>query len=151
MKGYHESRSCSRDTYPESHITKYNSIRRLWDSRKSQRWLDTPRSEERSWGSFQEFGGRVQEHRQPSRLNVHLLTPPPYGCVRRCILTPPPYGWRSIRAFLHLHHTFLHLHHTDVYEGGCVRAPSYTSKKVHVHSCTLSSSSLLSLQVLEGP
>jgi len=28
-EGYHESRGCSRDTYPESHITKYTSIRRL--------------------------------------------------------------------------------------------------------------------------
>ena len=26
--GYHESRICSRDTYPESYITKYTSIRR---------------------------------------------------------------------------------------------------------------------------
>ena len=29
MDGYHESRRCSMDTYPESHITKYTSIRRL--------------------------------------------------------------------------------------------------------------------------
>ena len=28
-KGYHESTKCSRNTYPESHITKYTSIRRL--------------------------------------------------------------------------------------------------------------------------
>jgi len=28
--GYHESRRCSRDTYPESCITKYTSIRRLF-------------------------------------------------------------------------------------------------------------------------
>jgi len=28
-EGYHESRRCSRDTYPESDITKYTSIRRL--------------------------------------------------------------------------------------------------------------------------
>ena len=28
-KGYHESRRCSRHTYPESYITKYTSIRRL--------------------------------------------------------------------------------------------------------------------------
>ena len=27
-KGYHESRRCSRDTYPESYTTKYPSIRR---------------------------------------------------------------------------------------------------------------------------
>ena len=27
-EGYHESRGCSRDTYPESYITKYTSIRR---------------------------------------------------------------------------------------------------------------------------
>ena len=27
--GYHESRGCSGDTYPESYITKYSSIRRL--------------------------------------------------------------------------------------------------------------------------
>ena len=26
-EGFHESRRCSRDTYPESHITKYTSIR----------------------------------------------------------------------------------------------------------------------------
>ena len=25
-EGYHESRRCSRDTYPESYITKYTSI-----------------------------------------------------------------------------------------------------------------------------
>jgi len=30
-EGYHESRRCSRDTYPESYITKYTSIRRLHD------------------------------------------------------------------------------------------------------------------------
>ena len=29
-EGFHESRRCSRDTYPESHLTKYASIRRLW-------------------------------------------------------------------------------------------------------------------------
>ena len=29
-EGYPESRRCSRDTYPESYITKYTSIRRLW-------------------------------------------------------------------------------------------------------------------------
>jgi len=28
---YHESRRCSRDTYPESYITKYTSIQRLRD------------------------------------------------------------------------------------------------------------------------
>ena len=28
-EGYHESRRCFRDTYPESCITKYTSIRRL--------------------------------------------------------------------------------------------------------------------------
>ena len=28
-EGYHESRRCSRDTYPESHITKYTSIQVL--------------------------------------------------------------------------------------------------------------------------
>jgi len=28
-EGYRESRRCSRDTYPESYITKYTSIRRL--------------------------------------------------------------------------------------------------------------------------
>jgi len=28
-EGYHESRRCSRDTYPESYITKFVSIRRL--------------------------------------------------------------------------------------------------------------------------
>ena len=28
-EGSHESRRCSRDTYPESYITKYTSIRRL--------------------------------------------------------------------------------------------------------------------------
>ena len=27
-EGYHESRRCSRDTYPESYTTKYTSIRR---------------------------------------------------------------------------------------------------------------------------
>ena len=27
-EGYHESRRCSRDTYPETYITKYTSIRR---------------------------------------------------------------------------------------------------------------------------
>ena len=27
--GYHESRRCSRDTYPESCITQFTSIRRL--------------------------------------------------------------------------------------------------------------------------
>ena len=27
---YHESRRCSRYTYPESYITKYTSIRREW-------------------------------------------------------------------------------------------------------------------------
>ena len=27
-EGYHESRRCSRDTYPESYILKYTSIRR---------------------------------------------------------------------------------------------------------------------------
>jgi len=27
-EGYHESRRCSRDTYPESYIIKYTSIRR---------------------------------------------------------------------------------------------------------------------------
>jgi len=30
-EGHHESRRCSRDTYPESYITKYTSIRRLQD------------------------------------------------------------------------------------------------------------------------
>ena len=29
LEGYHESRRCSKDTYPESYITKYTSIRRL--------------------------------------------------------------------------------------------------------------------------
>jgi len=29
LGGYHDSRRCSRDTYPESYITKYTSIRRL--------------------------------------------------------------------------------------------------------------------------
>ena len=29
-EGYHESRRCSRDTYPESYITKYTSIRRQY-------------------------------------------------------------------------------------------------------------------------
>ena len=28
-EGYHESRRCSRDTYPESYITKHTSIRRI--------------------------------------------------------------------------------------------------------------------------
>ena len=28
-EGYHESRRCSRETYPESYITNYTSIRRL--------------------------------------------------------------------------------------------------------------------------
>ena len=28
-EGYHESKRCSRDTYPESYTTKYTSIRRL--------------------------------------------------------------------------------------------------------------------------
>jgi len=28
VEGYHESERCSRDTYPESYITKYSSIRR---------------------------------------------------------------------------------------------------------------------------
>ena len=28
-EGYHESRRCSRDTYPESYITKFTSIRRV--------------------------------------------------------------------------------------------------------------------------
>ena len=28
-KGYYESRRCSRDTYPEPHITKYTCVRRL--------------------------------------------------------------------------------------------------------------------------
>jgi hypothetical protein len=27
-QGFHESRRCSRDTYPESYITKYTSIQR---------------------------------------------------------------------------------------------------------------------------
>jgi hypothetical protein len=27
-EGYHESRRCSTDTYPESYITKYTSMRR---------------------------------------------------------------------------------------------------------------------------
>jgi hypothetical protein len=27
-EGYHESRRCSRDTYPESYITKYTSVQR---------------------------------------------------------------------------------------------------------------------------
>jgi len=27
-EGYHESKTCSRDTYPESYVTKYTSIRR---------------------------------------------------------------------------------------------------------------------------
>jgi hypothetical protein len=29
-EGYHERRRCSRDTYPESYITQYTSIRRLF-------------------------------------------------------------------------------------------------------------------------
>ena len=28
--GYHESRRCARDTYPESYTTKYSTIRRLF-------------------------------------------------------------------------------------------------------------------------
>ena len=28
-EGYHESKRCSRDTYPESYITKYTNIRRV--------------------------------------------------------------------------------------------------------------------------
>ena len=28
LEGYHESRKFSRDTYPESYITKYTSIRK---------------------------------------------------------------------------------------------------------------------------
>jgi len=33
LGGYHESRKCSRDTYPESYITKYTSMRRLTHAR----------------------------------------------------------------------------------------------------------------------
>ena len=33
---YHESRRCSRDTYPESHITKYTGIRRLIPQSRSR-------------------------------------------------------------------------------------------------------------------
>ena len=32
LGGYHESRRCSKDTYPESYITKYTSIRRILGS-----------------------------------------------------------------------------------------------------------------------
>ena len=28
LEGYHESRRCSRDTFPESYITKYENIQR---------------------------------------------------------------------------------------------------------------------------
>ena len=41
-EGYHDSRRCSRDTYPESYITKYTSIRRLMTlalKMKSQVWI----------------------------------------------------------------------------------------------------------------
>jgi len=34
--GYRESRRCSRDTYPESYITEYTSIRRLLTTRGGQ-------------------------------------------------------------------------------------------------------------------
>ena len=33
LVGYRESRRCSRDTYPESYITKYTRIPRLWAPR----------------------------------------------------------------------------------------------------------------------
>jgi len=36
---YHESRRCSRETYPESYTTKYTSIRRLFSSRSAAAWL----------------------------------------------------------------------------------------------------------------
>jgi len=36
-EGYHESRRCSRDTYPESYITKYTSIRRSTRERQGLR------------------------------------------------------------------------------------------------------------------
>ena len=34
-EGYRESRRCSRDTYPESYITKYTSIRRLSSEKRT--------------------------------------------------------------------------------------------------------------------
>jgi hypothetical protein len=34
--GYHESRRCSRETYPETYITKYTSIRRTYEDSHSQ-------------------------------------------------------------------------------------------------------------------
>ena len=34
-EGYNESRRCSRDTYPESYITKNTSIRRIWHTKDS--------------------------------------------------------------------------------------------------------------------
>jgi len=37
LGGYKESRRCSRDTYPESYITQYSSIRRLYRSTQSIR------------------------------------------------------------------------------------------------------------------
>ena len=47
-EGYRESRRCSRDTYPESYITKYTSVRRIHDVCYvvSARWFEgfgTPR------------------------------------------------------------------------------------------------------------
>jgi len=32
-EGYHESRRCSRDTYPESHITKYTTYTKINEER----------------------------------------------------------------------------------------------------------------------
>ena len=40
---YHESRRCSRDTYPESYVTKYTSIRRLGFRFKDLGARDLPR------------------------------------------------------------------------------------------------------------
>ena len=45
-KGYRESRRCSRDTYPESYITKYTSIRRKEEEEEETnlpaRWSSAP-------------------------------------------------------------------------------------------------------------
>ena len=49
-EGYHESRRCKRDTYPESCITKYTSIRRnqsIWSNREGWRYLTSERGRER--------------------------------------------------------------------------------------------------------
>ena len=44
MEGYRESRRCSRDTYSESHITKYTSIRIYIDREKGRNaWMVTER------------------------------------------------------------------------------------------------------------